>query len=136
MPRWSRHDTPVTSFTQIPRMGRYADSHPTFNELTILGVLWGRGPSSVKQVVAGLDERFDYEPAHSTIQTSLRALWKKGWVLRRKERHSFYYVANLDRRTVQRESLWRLQIAIFDDDRHRMLEVLGDPGDVRSNLDE
>jgi BlaI family penicillinase repressor len=59
-------------------MARPASTQPTEGELEILRVLWGAGPSELKQVCAGL--RRNRPVATTTVATMLRVMQEKGLV--------------------------------------------------------
>jgi predicted transcriptional regulator len=56
-------------------------------EISVMGVLWESGESSVREVV----ERLDRQLAYTTVMTTLDRLFKKGLLNRRKLDRAFLY---------------------------------------------
>jgi predicted transcriptional regulator len=56
-------------------------------ESSVMGVLWERGESSVREVIQCLDRRL----AYTTVMTTLDRLFKKGLLERRKADRAFLY---------------------------------------------
>jgi predicted transcriptional regulator len=88
---------------------------PTFTdgELRIMHVLWTRGPSTVSDIVAGLDE--PRPPAYNTVQTLLRILEEKGHVRHEKAGRAFVFTARTDRTQARRGAIRALLRRFFDD---------------------
>ena len=56
-------------------------------EVSVMGILWQRGESSVRDVIGCLDRRL----AYTTVMTTLDRLFKKGLLDRRKADRAFVY---------------------------------------------
>ena len=56
-------------------------------EVSVMGILWQSGESSVRDVI----ERLDRPLAYTTVMTTLDRLFKKGLLDRRKEQRAFLY---------------------------------------------
>ena len=86
------------------RMIRFLKNHaeePALGHLetTVLEILWGRGESSVHDVV----ERLGRPLAYTTIMTTLDRLYKKGLLERRKWERAFLYSPRLSRQEWQQK---------------------------------
>ena len=57
-------------------------------ETRVMDILWGRGESTVRDVVDHLTKPL----AYTTVMTTLDRLYKKGLLDRRKEERAFYYL--------------------------------------------
>lgn len=68
-------------------------------EIRVMGVLWTRGESSVRDVV----EKLDRPLAYTTVMTTLDRLYKKGFLDRRKSERAFLYSWRLARRDWERK---------------------------------
>ena len=62
-------------------------------EIIIMEILWGRGESSVHDVMPHLQRPL----AYTTVMTTLDRLFKKGLLTRRKSGLAFFYLPSLDR---------------------------------------
>lgn len=62
-------------------------------ERSVMEVVWSRGESSVRDVVAHLPRRL----AYTTVMTTLDRLYKKSLLERRKLERAFHYSARLSR---------------------------------------
>lgn len=82
--------------------------------MDVLSSLWSLESATVAEVRADLEDRFEFEPAYTTVLDVLRTLVRKGWAGRIKDRHAHRYYALLARDLVQKEALRRLQYSIFD----------------------
>jgi predicted transcriptional regulator len=56
-------------------------------EVSVMGILWQSGESSVREVI----ERLDRPLAYTTVMTTLDRLFKKGFLDRRKAQRAFLY---------------------------------------------
>jgi predicted transcriptional regulator len=70
-------------------------------ELTVMEILWGRGESTVREVV----ERLDRALAYTTVMTTLDRLFKKGLLQRRKCERAFSYRPRWNRQEWERRRL-------------------------------
>jgi predicted transcriptional regulator len=68
-------------------------------EIGVMEVLWGRGESSVRDVV----QRLGRPLAYTTVMTTLDRLFKKGLLDRRKAERAFLYSPRLSRREWERK---------------------------------
>jgi predicted transcriptional regulator len=73
---------------------------PTNSELAILRVLWGRGPSTVRQVQDGLEH--GSEVGYTTILKLLQIMIEKGLVQRDETQRSHVYAARVSESMTQR----------------------------------
>jgi predicted transcriptional regulator len=62
-------------------------------EVTVMEILWARGESSVRDVIAKLERPL----AYTTVMTTLDRLFKKGLLDRRKSERAFFYSPGLSR---------------------------------------
>jgi predicted transcriptional regulator len=77
----------------------------TDHELRLMNVLWREGPSTVSDVVAGL------EPpplAYSTVLTTLRTLEQKGFIEHEEDGRAYVYRALIERRDAARSAIDQL----------------------------
>ena len=95
-------------------MARPASTQPTEGELEILRVLWGAGPSELKQVCAGL--RRNRPVATTTVATMLRVMQEKGLVDRHESENARASVwsARVTRTAASTTMLKRLVDLVFD----------------------
>jgi predicted transcriptional regulator len=68
-------------------------------ELQILNILWGRGPSTVREVLDELTAR--PRPAYTTVLTMMRLMYEKGYLDRRQRGRAHVYQARLRERRVK-----------------------------------
>ena len=73
---------------------------PTNGELAILRVLWHRGPSTVREVQAGLEH--GTEVGYTTILKLLQIMAEKGLVRRDESARTHIYAARLSEAVTQR----------------------------------
>jgi len=98
----------------VPRFGRV--------QLQILQVLWDRGPVAAREITDALNRSSPI--AHSTVQTLLRKLEKKGAVTHRVEDRTFIFSAAVKPEKVLRRATRELVDRLF----------AGSPGDLVSYL--
>ena len=65
-------------------------------EMAILEYLWQRGGCDVKAVYADLGQQ--RQITHNTVQSTLKRLWEKRLLTRRKEGHAYLYSPKVNRR--------------------------------------
>ncbi len=94
----------------FPMLRRH--SRPTDAELAILLVLWRRGPSTVRQVRATLEE--DRPTGYTTALKMLQIMFEKGLVLRDESERSHVYRARASEQQTQRQLLRDLADRAFD----------------------
>jgi BlaI family transcriptional regulator, penicillinase repressor len=85
---------------------------PTDAELEILGVLWKRGPSTVREVHDALSA--SREIGYTTILKLLQIMTEKGLVRRDESERAHVYEAALREEQTQRELLGHLLDRAFD----------------------
>lgn len=84
---------------------------PTEAELEILGVLWERGPATVRDVVEALNRR---KPAgYTTILKLMQIMDSKGLVTRKEDGRAHVYQARVPREQTQRQLLKHLMERAF-----------------------
>lgn len=92
MPRFFHHRTAAANEpAQFLALGEL--------EIGVMAVLWGRGESSVREVV----QRLGRPLAYTTVMTTLDRLFKKGMLDRRKADRAFLYSPRLSRREWERK---------------------------------
>ena len=97
----------------------------TETELAILGVLWDRGPATVREIVEALYSR--HSPAlHATVSSLLERLTAKGLVTSDRRAFAHRYAARLDRQTFVGEQLRQLAETHFGGSLSPMLLTLVD----------
>ena len=74
---------------------------PTEAELSILRVLWGRGPSTVRQVQAELNK--DKPTGYTTVLKFLQIMTEKGLVVRDQTQRTHVYQPRYTRNHTQRQ---------------------------------
>lgn len=85
---------------------------PTEAELAILGVLWTRGPSTVRQVNDALSPT--RETGYTTTLKLMQIMAEKGLVVRDERDRSHVYQARLSRDQVQRDLVGDLVDRAFE----------------------
>jgi predicted transcriptional regulator len=81
----------------------------TDRELDIMGVLWDRGPATVAEVRAALED----ELAYTTVLTVLRVLEDKGHVRHEEEGRAHRYHPLVERQAAGKSALRRLTRKLF-----------------------
>lgn len=76
-------------------MSRRKQETPTAGELEILQVLWDRGPSTVREVLAVLNQQ--RERAYTSVMSLLNIMTDKGLVTREPQGRAFVYRARRPR---------------------------------------
>jgi predicted transcriptional regulator len=98
-----------------------ADSF-TDRELDVMAVLWDRGPSSVAEVRAALEDAL----AYTTVLTVLRTLEEKGSVGHEEEGRAYRYHALVAREAAGRNALRRMLGKLFAGSPEMLLTQLVD----------
>jgi predicted transcriptional regulator len=93
-------------------MPKQKSPRPTDAELEILNVLWGRGPSTVREVHEVLSRR--KETAYTTVLKFLQIMAEKGLVGRDETERAHRYVARAGREQTQRQLLSHLMERAFE----------------------
>jgi predicted transcriptional regulator len=83
---------------------------PTDAELGILGVLWSRGPSTVRDVADAMGRQESY----TTILKLLQIMTEKGLVTRDQSERSHVYTAALSQEQTQKQLVTDLVARAFD----------------------
>ena len=81
----------------------------TPRELDIMGILWGRGPSTVAEVQEALED----DLAYTTVLTMLRIMEGKGYVSRSREGRADRYSAEVKRQLAGKSALGRVTESLF-----------------------
>ena len=83
--------------------------HLTERELDLMTVLWDRGPSTVAEVRAALQDNL----AYTTVLTVLRVMEEKGLVSRREEGRAHRYSPSIERAEARSSALRRMTRRLF-----------------------
>ena len=86
-------------------------------EAQLMDVLWERGPSTVAEVRAQLED----DLAYTTVLTMLRTLEVKGYVRHETEGRAHRYVALIAREAARRSALRHLASKLFKGSPHLLL---------------
>jgi BlaI family transcriptional regulator, penicillinase repressor len=105
---------------------------PTDAELTILRVLWGRGPSTVRQVLEALSE--ERATGYTTVLKLLQIMTEKRLVARDESDRTHVYAPRLSEAETQRQLLDDLLTRAFGGS--AMTLVMQALSDVRATPDE
>jgi len=82
-------------------MARRKSSRPTDRELTILRILWDKGPSTVRQVNEAMSQYED--TGYTTTLKLMQIMVKKGFVLRDDSKFKHVYRPSLTEEKAQRQ---------------------------------
>ncbi|HUH62430.1 MAG TPA: BlaI/MecI/CopY family transcriptional regulator [Terracidiphilus sp.] len=94
-------------------------------ELRLMKVLWGRGESTVADLVAMTAP--DGELAYTSVLTTIRILETKGYVKHRQEGRAFLYSAAVGETEASRSEVRHVLERFFGNSRERLLlSLLGD----------
>jgi predicted transcriptional regulator len=93
-------------------MARRRSPALTDAETRVMSVLWQKGRASVADVVAALNRK--RAVSYSTVQTILRILEEKGYVVHEKVARAFIYRPCVDERQARRRALRHLVSRLFD----------------------
>ncbi len=94
----------------------------TERELDIMVVLWGRGPSTVAEVLAALED----DLAYNTVLTMLKIMEEKGYVSRTPEGRAHRYAAEVEREAAGESALGRVTNRLFGGSPEKLLLRLVD----------
>ena len=92
-------------------MGRQKNRRPTERELGILRVLWERGPSTVREVNAVMNE--DRATAYTTTLKFMQIMAEKGLVVRDESDRTHVYSAAVTQEQTQKELVGDLLDKVF-----------------------
>lgn len=93
-------------------MARQRSPGLTDGEARLMAVLWAQGRATVADVQAGL--KGGHKVTYSTVQTMLRILETKGYVVHEKVGRAFIYRPILDERQARRRALRHIVSRLFD----------------------
>ena len=85
---------------------------PTDAELSILRVLWQRGPSTVREVQESLNEA--RQTGYTTVLKTLQIMTEKGLVRRDEQQRAHVYEAQFAQQQTQRQIVGDLLNRVFD----------------------
>jgi BlaI family penicillinase repressor len=85
---------------------------PTYAELSILRVLWQRGPSTVREVQESLNET--RTTGYTTVLKTLQIMTEKGLVRRDEQQRAHVYEAEFAQQQTQRQIVGDLLNRVFD----------------------
>ena len=94
-------------------------SRPTNKELTILGILWNRGPSTVRQVHEALDQSSGI--GYTTTLKVMQLMLEKGLLKRDPSQRSHVYEAAVPAEQGQTQALNDLIDRVFSGSAERLL---------------
>lgn len=110
-----------------------ADQVPTEAELSILKVLWDRGPSTVHEV----QEALPSESGYTTVLKFLQIMHEKDIVDRKKEGRAHRYWSLLDKESTQHKMLRKFADQLFDGSIQQLMQRAVSSEKVnREDLDE
>ena len=92
-------------------MARHKTPGPTDRELAILGVLWERGPSTVRQVNEAISA--DRSTGYTTTLKLMQIMTEKGLVVRDESDRTHVYKANVAEEQTQRQLVGDLMDRAF-----------------------
>jgi predicted transcriptional regulator len=92
-------------------MARHKTPGPTDRELAILGVLWERGPSTVRQVNEAIST--DRSTGYTTTLKLMQIMAEKGLVVRDESDRTHVYRANVPEEQTQRQLVGDLMDRAF-----------------------
>lgn len=101
---------------------------PSDLETQVLSVLWEQGPSTVRQVLAGITD--GKERAYTTILTVLQGMEKKWLVSRIRDGAAHVYRAEVCQDEVARPVVKTLLQNVFAGDPAKVVQALVDSADV------
>ena len=92
---------------------------PTDAELSILHVLWERGPSTVRDVLERLQEKRGW--GYTTVLKLLQIMYEKGLVRRDTKRQSHRYWASVSQEATQKSFVNDLVDRAFNNSPHKLV---------------
>jgi predicted transcriptional regulator len=104
-----------------------AKSHPSDLELQILGLLWERGPTSVRDVLENMPD--GKARAYTTILSCLQVMEKKGLVAHRRQGQGYLYRAVARKQRVVGSVVRQLLRDVFGGRPSAALQCFMDEGD-------
>lgn len=110
---------------------------PTNAELEILRVLWARGPSTVRDIHAALQEQRDAKIGYTTVLKLLQIMTEKGLVTRNESTRTHVYDAAYSEDQTQRQLVLDLVERAFDGSAAKLaLQALASKKATPEELDE
>ena len=94
------------------QMPKNEPPRPTDAELSILRVLWQRGPSTVREVQESLNEA--RPTGYTTVLKTLQIMTEKGLVRRDEQQRAHVYEAQFAQQQTQRQIVGDLLTRVFD----------------------
>jgi len=111
------------------------ETRPSNKELEILGVLWRRGPCSVREVHEELAQK--QETGYTTVLKFMQIMAEKGLVARDEENRAHIYTALITEAEAQSGLMKDLVVKAFGGSAHRLaLHALGSKTATDEELDE
>ena len=107
----------------MPR-GRPQKPTPSERELEVMSVLWDLKSGTVAEVREELIDRYEFEPAYTTVLTLLRNLTAKGWATTKSEGKSHRFYPKVPRDSARGDALFRMTHLLFDGSREVLLTEL------------
>src|SRR5687767_3999186 len=94
------------------QMPKNEPPRPTDAELSILRVLWQRGPSTVREVQESLNEA--RPTGYTTVLKTLQIMTEKGLVRRDEQQRAHVYEAEFAQQQTQRQIVGDMLNRVFD----------------------
>lgn len=107
----------------------------TDTELSILTVLWDKGPATVREIVEALYGKHSVS-GHATVNSLLDRLQKKGYVGRDRTGFAHRYHASIDRQSFVGQQLQQIAEKHFGGSVTPMLLALVDQARLRKSVRE
>lgn len=102
-------------------------------ELRLMRVLWGRGESSVADMVSATSDESPL--AYTSVLTTIRILETKGYVSHRQEGRAFLYSPSIGELEASQSEVRHVLQRFFGNSRERLLlSLLGDDGISQEEL--
>ncbi|MCA9064074.1 MAG: BlaI/MecI/CopY family transcriptional regulator [Planctomycetaceae bacterium] len=113
--------------------GRGRVAQPSELELQILGVLWERGPSTVREIMEGLTD--DKERTYTAVLSVIQAMQRKKLVTAKRVRNerAYLYAARQSRDTVVQPLLGGLVKRVFGGDPSLAVQQLLAASDLQAD---
>jgi len=110
---------------------------PTDSELTIMRVLWERGPSTVREVFEALNSKRDQPLAYTTVLRFLQIMTEKRLVVRAEGERGHIYQPSVPADQTRRGMVRDLMERLFDGSAHELvINALGthkvSPDEIRA----
>jgi BlaI family penicillinase repressor len=93
-------------------MARPRHDNPTPAELEVLQVIWERGPSTVRQVMAALNQ--ERPRAYTSVMSLMNVMAEKGLLHQKPKGRAFVYSAKVSQTGTRSEILKDLLSRVFD----------------------